>query len=366
MSLKVNTAPTVEPLSLAEVKAHLRIDSVSFAEDVTTEQSIVPGSHDVAAAYSLEGASVDVLGYSVLVNLDAGACGASGTIDVKLQDSDDEATWTDVTDGAFTQVTEANDNAIQEKAYTGTRHYLRVVATVATATCEFGVSVIKDASTSVEDDLLNSLITTARQYAEQFQHRAFVTQTWELWLDAFPGKNYIEIPLPPLQAPAVTAGSFVTGTVYRILTVGTTNFTLIGASANTVGVVFTATGEGSGTGTATASGIIAYYDTSDTEAFIDAGHYFVDMKSEPGRIVLNYSKSWPTTVLRPANGVCVTFQPGYGDAATDVPKSVRQAMLLLIGHLYENREAVLTTGMNPIVVPMAVESLLYQDRVFGF
>jgi len=50
---------------------------------------------------------------------------------------------------------------------------------------------------------------------------------------------------------AVTAGSFVAGIAYTILTVGTTSFTSIGASANTIGVVFTATGAGSGTGTAT-------------------------------------------------------------------------------------------------------------------
>jgi len=49
----------------------------------------------------------------------------------------------------------------------------------------------------------------------------------------------------------ITAGSFVTGTKYTIVTVGTTDFTAIGASSNTVGVAFTATGAGSGTGTAT-------------------------------------------------------------------------------------------------------------------
>ena len=48
----------------------------------------------------------------------------------------------------------------------------------------------------------------------------------------------------------VTAGSFVVGVHYRINTVGSTDFTLIGASANTIGVNFTATGVGSGTGTA--------------------------------------------------------------------------------------------------------------------
>lgn len=48
----------------------------------------------------------------------------------------------------------------------------------------------------------------------------------------------------------VTAGSFVIGNSYQIASVGTTNFTAIGASANSTGVVFTATGVGSGTGTA--------------------------------------------------------------------------------------------------------------------
>lgn len=49
---------------------------------------------------------------------------------------------------------------------------------------------------------------------------------------------------------ALTAGSFVIGVRYRIVTVGTTSFTAIGASANTVGTEFVATGVGSGTGTA--------------------------------------------------------------------------------------------------------------------
>jgi len=48
----------------------------------------------------------------------------------------------------------------------------------------------------------------------------------------------------------VTAGSFVVGKQYTIRSVGTTNYTLIGAVANTVGVLFTATGVGSGTGVA--------------------------------------------------------------------------------------------------------------------
>lgn len=47
-----------------------------------------------------------------------------------------------------------------------------------------------------------------------------------------------------------SAGSFIAGQQYKIVAVGSTNFTLIGASANTVGTIFTATGVGTGSGTA--------------------------------------------------------------------------------------------------------------------
>lgn len=54
----------------------------------------------------------------------------------------------------------------------------------------------------------------------------------------------------PVRRNSVAATALVSGQTYRILSAGTTNFTLIGASANNVGTVFTATGPGTGTGTA--------------------------------------------------------------------------------------------------------------------
>jgi hypothetical protein len=57
--------------------------------------------------------------------------------------------------------------------------------------------------------------------------------------------------------PSVNAGSFVTGQWYQITTVGTTSWTSIGASSNSVGVVFQATGNGGATtGIATARATI--------------------------------------------------------------------------------------------------------------
>jgi hypothetical protein len=63
--------------------------------------------------------------------------------------------------------------------------------------------------------------------------------------------------------PVVTAGSFVTDLTYRIKTVGTTDFTLIGASANTIGVLFIAFGAGTGNGTAVGPPMVELNGTPD-------------------------------------------------------------------------------------------------------
>jgi hypothetical protein len=55
----------------------------------------------------------------------------------------------------------------------------------------------------------------------------------------------------PASFVQINAGSFSVGTQYTIYTVGTTDFTLIGADNNAVGTTFIATGVGEGTGAAT-------------------------------------------------------------------------------------------------------------------
>ncbi|MEW5921571.1 MAG: head-tail connector protein [Bacillota bacterium] len=160
-----------------------------------------------------------------------------------------------------------------------------------------------------EDVLITALITAAREYCEGFQNRACITQTWDLWLDSFPSEDYIRIPLPPLQSVAS----------------------------------------------------VKYYGTDNAEYTMAAADYFVDNKSEPGRLVLAYGKSWPSTTLRPVNGIVVRFTAGHGDA-TNVPQAIKQAMLLLIGHWYANREAVLTGSISK-EIEFAVKSLLWMCRV---
>ena len=312
MKTKLYTAPTLEPVTLAELEEHLRLSSNSFADDIDSAQSIAPGSHAIAAAYSLLGTGVDVLNYRALVVLSAGACGAGGTVDVKVQESDDNTTFTDWTGGAFAQVTEANDLATYEKAYTGIKQYIRVVCTVAGAACEFGVSVVRESPQSVEDTYLTNLITSARRIIEAVLNRRLIEQTWELALEEFPRSDRIRIPYPPLQS--ITS--------------------------------------------------VTYYDEDETAAVFSSDYYHVDTYDEPGHVVLASGQSWPSTTLRTVNGVIIRYVCGYGDAASDVPEEYRQATKMLAAELYEHREAsdrLYTTKFSEL--PYGVRMILGLDRV---
>ena len=64
--------------------------------------------------------------------------------------------------------------------------------------------------------------------------------------------------------PTITAGSFITGDSYTIVTVGTTDFTAIGSADNNVGTTFTATGVGSGTGTASVGFAVQRAETANS------------------------------------------------------------------------------------------------------
>ena len=310
LKTKVITEPALEPVTLAEMEMHLRIESNDLASDLTQTQSITPGAHVIAAAYSLEGTGVDVLNSGTVFYLSSGTNGATGTVDVKIQESDDDVTYTDYTGGAFAQVTTANDNATYEKAYTGIKQYARAVATVLLATCEFGVNIVTSAPQSVEDDYITGLIKTARRMIEFHSGRKFITQTWERAMDYFPGSGKIEIPYPPLQT--ITS--------------------------------------------------VKYFDVDDTEATFASTNYYVDTYNEPGSTALNYSTSWPSTTLRPTNGVIVRYVCGYGDAASDVPDMYKQAIKILGAELYEHREAGVV-GTIYTKLPWSVRQLIGYERI---
>ena len=147
----------------------------------------------------------------------------------------DDYNWTDLPDAPITMVLSQADYTIPV-AYVG--------ANVATFVRLKGVYY---------------LLNGNKQYLEQLSgSESLTTITGEPYAYYLNGKSIIfDRPFNAATltkyAQIVTAGSFVVGSRYTILSVGTTDFTLIGAASNTVGVSFIATGAGTGTGTATIS-----------------------------------------------------------------------------------------------------------------
>lgn len=77
--------------------------------------------------------------------------------------------------------------------------------------------------------------------------------------------------------------------------------------------------------------------------------------------------SWPTYDFR-EDAFQVTFTTGYGDAATDVPAPLRAAMLLMIGHLFENRQSVIVSASRAVAieVPQTIDRLIAPYKIQHF
>jgi len=165
-----------------------------------------------------------------------------------------------------------------------------------------------------EDDVIGSLIEAARQHVENFTHRRLITQTWDLKLDGFPSGD-IELPLAPLL-------------------------------------------------TSTAP-VVTYTDSAGAAQTWASSNYTVDAPSGPwarrGRLFLNYGILYPST-RSIDQAVAIRFLCGYGGPAS-VPESIKQAMKLLIGHWYANREAV-NVGNITGEYPQAVDALLWPFKSF--
>lgn len=143
--------------------------------------------------------------------------------------------------------------------------------------------------------------------------RALVDQTWELVLDAFP-VNEIKIPLPPLIS--VTS--------------------------------------------------IKYDDVAGNEFTLSPSLYTVDNVKEPGWVLPD--GSWPGTFAG-VNSVRIRYRAGFLDTGsppiTKVPDDIKQAILLMVGTAYAQRETLLE-GQSIMQIPgltTSAEQLLRRKRV---
>ena len=112
----------------------------SMQDDTSARLSIAPLLR--SANTTVNGTGVDLSGTgnffrTAMMLVIAGAI-TDGTHTFKLQESDDNSTFTDVAagdlQGTLTAVSSANANTVQRQSYTGSKRYLRAVVTTATAT----------------------------------------------------------------------------------------------------------------------------------------------------------------------------------------------------------------------------------------
>lgn len=105
---------------------------------------------------------------------------------------------------------------------------------------------------------------------------------------------------------------------------------------------------------------VKYYDSDDSLTTWASSNYSVNLNAEPCLVYYGGTASVPSIYDR-TDAVQVTYVSGYGSSASDVPMAIRQAILILIGHFYENRQEVVYG--SPKVMPKASEWLLDPYRI---
>lgn len=165
---------------------------------------------------------------------------------------------------------------------------------------------------STDDDaLISAIITAARQHLDGrdgILSRALMPQTWDYSIDRFPDGDTITLPLAPVQS--VTS--------------------------------------------------VKYVDPDGAQQTFSSDNYALgaDLDWSP-RVILGWGKRWPSVRAVP-EAVTVRVVAGYAS----VPRPICQALLLLIGHWHEHREAVMEGTFRE--VPTTVSALLtpYRRRWF--
>lgn len=168
-----------------------------------------------------------------------------------------------------------------------------------------------------DDDLVGAYIAAATSWAEGYCNRYFVLRLVELSLDSFP--------CGPLELPGGQVQSVVS---------------------------------------------VKYRDTDGAEQTWDPAEYDTDLPGVPARLTPGYGYSWPA-IRQVIGGIRVRYMAGYaetGESPSDyranIPRAIRQAVLMLIGSWYEHRESVVV-GQTPAEVPHGVESLLWPHRILA-
>lgn len=104
---------------------------------------------------------------------------------------------------------------------------------------------------------------------------------------------------------------------------------------------------------------VKYYDTDGVLQTDTLSNYQVTGTEFATIIGPKSGFNWPVTQDR-SDAIRIEYEIGYGTATTDVPQTIRHALMLLVGHWYDNRE---NTQMDELSnIPFGFESLLNMHR----
>ncbi len=164
--------------------------------------------------------------------------------------------------------------------------------------------------TSDDDALVTAAITAARVHVEAMTRRVLIEQGWRVYLDAWPKKRIVAIPVAPL----ISVDNLIV------------------------------------------------FDPGGDAIAVASDDYEVDAVSVPGRLVL--SAPVPVLVGRAVNGIEIDVTAGYGPTSIDVPTPLRQAIMMLVAHWYEHRGAV---GHDQAgnVPPLGFDALIAPYRILS-
>jgi len=187
---------------------------------------------------------------------------------------------------------------------------------------------VVDESFIADDLYIGGLITGARQYVEKLTNRAIYNRTMALYLDFFPFPDYGSTINP--NDRHVLYGSF-----WHQLAIKLPKPRALSVQS------------------------ITYVDLTNATQTLDPSTYFVDVNSEPARIVPMPGLYWPYTQSYLPGSITIDFTTGtYGDGmmVDTCPMTIKQAILLLVSHWYSNRDAA--TATPPKAIDLGVTSLL--------
>jgi uncharacterized phiE125 gp8 family phage protein len=162
---------------------------------------------------------------------------------------------------------------------------------------------------NTEDALIASLILTSRMHIEATLDLALITQSWSYFTDAWPADPVMRLPMRPVQA--ITA--------------------------------------------------LRQYAADGSYETIAPNRYILDGTGPPARLVRRDAPSF-VKPGRAANGIEIAFTAGYGNTAADVPAAIRQSILLLVAHWYDNRD-VASASTQPAGIPALITDLLNPYRM---